>query len=49
MTAPYRVGLIVPSSNVRMETEFPALLARPRMAAGRGATFHSSRVAESDG
>ena len=25
---PYRVGLIVPSSNVTMETEIPALLSR---------------------
>jgi maleate isomerase len=44
MTTPYRVGLIVPSSNVTMETELPALLARHAVAAGRGVTFHSSRA-----
>jgi maleate isomerase len=27
-----------------MEAEFPALLARHSLAAGRGATFHSSRA-----
>ncbi len=43
MTAPYRVGLIVPSSNVTMETELPALLGR-HPAARRGVTFHSSRA-----
>jgi maleate isomerase len=42
---PYRVGLIVPSSNVTMETEVPALLARHPAMAGRGVTFHSSRAA----
>jgi maleate isomerase len=40
---PYRVGLIVPSSNVTMETELPALMAR-HSAAARGFTFHSSRA-----
>ena len=44
MTAPHRVGLIVPSSNVTMETELPALLGRHAAVAGRGATFHSSRA-----
>jgi maleate isomerase len=44
MTAPHRVGLIVPSSNVTMETELPALLSRHPVAAGRGVTFHSSRA-----
>jgi len=44
MTAPHRVGLIVPSSNVTMETELPALLGRHPAAAGRGVTFHSSRA-----
>jgi maleate isomerase len=43
MTA-YRVGLIVPSSNVTMEAELPALLARHPAAARRGVTFHSSRA-----
>jgi maleate isomerase len=44
MTAPHRVGLIVPSSNVTMETELPALLGRHPVAGGRGVTFHSSRT-----
>jgi maleate isomerase len=41
-----RFGLIVPSSNVTIERELPAMLAR-REAAGPGAgrfSFHSSRV-----
>jgi maleate isomerase len=44
-TPSYRVGLIVPSSNVTMETELPALL-RAYEAAGRGAsfTFHGARM-----
>ena len=41
MTAHTRVGLIVPSSNVTMETEIPALL---RQQQGRSFTFHSSRM-----
>ena len=41
---PQRVGLIVPSSNVTMETEIPALLSRHPAAARRGVTFHSSRA-----
>jgi len=41
---PYRVGLIVPSSNVTMEAELPALLARHPAAVRRGMTFHSSRA-----
>jgi maleate isomerase len=41
---PHRVGLIVPSSNVTMETEIPALLSRHPAAARRGVTFHSSRA-----
>src|SRR5258708_3255080 len=44
MKAPHRVGLIVPSSNVTMETELPALLGRHSVAAERGVTFHSSRA-----
>ncbi|MEM8572618.1 MAG: Asp/Glu racemase [Pseudomonadota bacterium] len=41
---PRRVGLIVPSSNVTMETEIPALLkARERILPDRF-TFHSSRM-----
>lgn len=45
MTTPYRVGLIVPSSNVTMETEVPALLSGHPGLARRGVTFHSSRAA----
>jgi maleate isomerase len=41
---PHRVGLIVPSSNVTMETEVPALLSRHPAVADRGVTFHSSRA-----
>lgn len=41
---PYRVGMIVPSSNVTMETEVPALLGRHPAARRRGFTFHSSRA-----
>jgi maleate isomerase len=41
---PHRVGLIVPSSNVTMETEIPALLSSHPAVAGRGVTFHSSRA-----
>src|SRR5258708_39405925 len=40
-TTPIRVGLIVPSSNVTIETELPALLARHESATF---TFHSSRM-----
>lgn len=45
MSTPHRVGLIVPSSNVTMETEIPALLSRHPAMARRGVTFHSSRAA----
>jgi maleate isomerase len=38
------MGLIVPSSNVTMETELPALLARDGAATGRRFTFHSARM-----
>jgi maleate isomerase len=38
---PIRVGLIIPSSNVTIETELPALLTRHRAARF---TFHSSRM-----
>jgi maleate isomerase len=44
VTTPHRVGLIVPSSNVTMETEIPALLSAHPAVAGRGVTFHSSRA-----
>jgi maleate isomerase len=40
----YRIGQIVPSSNVTMETEVPAMLARAVVPAGIGFTFHSSRA-----
>ncbi|WP_232701977.1 maleate cis-trans isomerase family protein [Halobacterium wangiae] len=44
MTEEFRVGLIVPSSNVTMETEIPAMLdARPKHY-GESFTFHSSRM-----
>jgi len=44
MNTPYRIGLIVPSSNVTMETELPAMLARHPSATSPGFTFHSSRA-----
>src|SRR5215211_1540941 len=40
----YRVGLIVPSSNVTMETEIPALLRAYERAAGVSFTFHGARM-----
>lgn len=44
MTDQFRIGMIVPSSNVTMETEVPALLdARPEHF-GESFTFHSSRM-----
>ncbi|WP_226043078.1 aspartate/glutamate racemase family protein [Natrinema sp. DC36] len=44
MTDDFRIGLIVPSSNVTMETEIPAMLnARPDHY-GEEFTFHSSRM-----
>lgn len=41
---PYRVGLIVPSSNTTMETEIPALLTRRARVAPERFTFHSARM-----
>jgi maleate isomerase len=41
---PYRIGLVVPSSNTTMETEIPALLRRREEIAPETFTFHSSRV-----
>lgn len=41
MSPATRIGLIVPSSNVTMETEIPALLRRQE---GANFTFHSSRM-----
>ena len=44
-TAPsHRVGLIVPSSNVTMETEIPALLRAYEAASGVSFTFHGARM-----
>src|SRR3546814_20660057 len=44
MTArPIRIGQIVPSSNVTMETEIPALLRAREAIAPERFTFHSSR------
>lgn len=40
----YRIGQIVPSSNVTMETEIPALLKVREMIAPERFTFHSSRM-----
>src|SRR3546814_16967552 len=45
MTArPIRIGQIVPSSNVTMETEIPALLRAREAIAPARFTFHSSRM-----
>ena len=38
---PHRIGLVVPSSNITVETEVPALLARH---GGERFSFHSSRM-----
>jgi maleate isomerase len=43
-TIPYRIGLIVPSSNVTMETEIPALLHAYEAQSGVAFTFHSARM-----
>jgi maleate isomerase len=44
MTAPLRIGFIVPSSNTTMETEVPALLRRREAIAPERFTFHGSRM-----
>jgi maleate isomerase len=44
MANSYRVGLIVPSSNVTMETEIPAMLHARSRVASETFTFHSSRM-----
>lgn len=44
MQTPYRIGLIVPSSNTNMETEIPAMLAARQLIAPQRFTFHSSRM-----
>ncbi|MFJ8744554.1 Asp/Glu racemase [Embleya sp. NPDC127516] len=41
---PYRIGQIVPSSNVTMETEVPAILRAREAVAPERFTFHSSRM-----
>lgn len=41
---PYRVGQIVPSSNVTMETEIPAMLSARQAIRPERFTFHSSRM-----
>jgi maleate isomerase len=42
--APYRLGLVVPSSNVTMETELPELFRRREAVAPERFTFHSART-----
>ncbi|WP_317450838.1 Asp/Glu racemase [Sphingopyxis sp. LK2115] len=44
MTRPIRIGQIVPSSNITMETEIPALLRAREGVAPERFTFHSSRM-----
>ncbi len=44
MVTPRRIGLIVPSSNVTMETELPELMGRHAEEFGGRFTFHSSRA-----
>lgn len=44
MTRPLRVGQIVPSSNITMETEIPAMLAARQLIRPERFTFHSSRM-----
>ena len=44
MTDQFRVGMIVPSSNVTMETEIPAMLRSRPDIFGESFTFHSSRM-----
>ena len=44
MTATYRIGQIVPSSNTTMETEIPAMLNARQQVRPERFTFHSSRM-----
>ncbi|KQU01962.1 Asp/Glu racemase [Rhodococcus sp. Leaf7] len=44
MTTTYRIGQIVPSSNVTMETEIPAMLRAREAVRPERFTFHSSRM-----
>lgn len=48
MERPYRIGLIVPSSNVTMETEIPGMLRRREDIRAERFTFHSSRMRMKD-
>jgi maleate isomerase len=43
-TRPWRVGMIVPSSNTTIEAEIPALLQRQGAADGSRFTFHATRL-----
>ena len=44
MTNTYRIGQIVPSSNVTMETEVPAIFRMREAICSERFTFHSSRM-----
>lgn len=44
ISAPFRIGQIVPSSNTTMETEIPAMLNRHGAVFDRNFTYHSSRM-----
>jgi maleate isomerase len=44
MSAPLRIGLVVPSSNTTMETELPLMFRRREEIAPETFTFHSSRA-----
>jgi maleate isomerase len=44
MSAPTRIGLVVPSSNTTIETEVPEMLRRRAAVTGEAFTFHSSRA-----
>ncbi|QGY31458.1 maleate cis-trans isomerase family protein [Pantoea cypripedii] len=44
MTRQYRIGQIVPSSNITMETEIPAMLQARQLIRPERFTFHSSRM-----
>lgn len=41
---PYRIGMIVPSSNTTMETEIPALLHRQQARGEQSFSFHAARL-----
>ncbi|OEY65943.1 Asp/Glu racemase [Marinobacter sp. X15-166B] len=44
MSKTYRIGQIVPSSNITMETEIPAMLTARQLVRPERFTFHSSRM-----